>query len=136
MPFKGSPFEDLEELFNRMSREFGADLPVSSGVQVDLIDTDSEYEVVADVPGFEQEAIDVTFADGALQIRADSDVEYEDEEGEYLRRERRKRSLSRSIRVPGPVEEDSISAELSNGVLRVTLPKRSPDDSGKRIEIS
>lgn len=136
MPFKGSPFEDLEELFNRMSREFGADLPVSSGVQVDLIDTDSEYEVVADVPGFEQEAIDVTFVDGALQIRADSDVEYEDEEGEYLRRERRKRSLSRSIRVPGPVEEDSISAELSNGVLRVTLPKRSPDDSGKRIEIS
>lgn len=136
MPFKGSPFEDLEELFNRMSREFGADLPVSSGVQVDLIDTDSEYEVVADVPGFEQEAIDVTFADGALQIRADSEVEYEDEEGEYLRRERRKRSLSRSIRVPGPVEEDSISAELSNGVLRVTLPKRSPDDSGKRIEIS
>lgn len=136
MPFKGSPFEDLEELFNRMSREFGADLPVSSGVQVDLIDNESEYEVVADVPGFEKEAIDVSFADGALQIRATSDVEYEDEEGEYLRRERRKRSLSRSIRIPGPVEEDGISAELSNGVLRVTLPKRSPDDSGKQIEIS
>lgn len=135
MPFKGSPFEDLEELFDRMSREFGPDLAVSAGIRVDVIDRGEEYEVIADMPGFENDEIDVTFADGTLRIQADSTDEIEDEDGEYLRRERRERSLSRSVRIPDSIVEDEISAGLSDGVLRVTLPKRSADDSGHRIEI-
>ncbi len=135
MPFKGSPFDDLEELFDRMSREFGADLPVSSGIRVDVIDLGEEYEVVADVPGFENDDIDVSFVDGTLRIQADSSVEIEDEEGEFVRRERRNRSVSRSVRIPNPVDKDGIAAGLSDGVLRVTLPKRSTDESGHRIEI-
>lgn len=135
MPFKGSPFDDLEELFDRMSREFGGELPVSSGVRVDVIDREDEYEVVADMPGFENDDIDVTFVDGTLRIQADAAVEYEDEEGEYVRRERRKRSVSRSVRIPNPIDEDEIAAGLSDGVLRVTLPKQSSGGSGHRIEI-
>lgn len=135
MPFKGSPFEDLEELFDRMSRGFGPDLAVSAGIRVDVIDRGEEYEVIADVPGFENDDIDVTFADGTLRIQADSTIENEDEDGEYLRRERRERSLSRSVRIPDSIDEDEISAGLSDGVLRVTLPKRSTGGSGHRIEI-
>lgn len=135
MPFKGSPFEDLEELFDRMSRELGPDLAVSAGIRVDVIDRGEAYEVIADVPGYENDDIDVTFADGTLRIQADSTDEFEDEDDEYLRKERRERSLSRSIRIPDSIEEDEISAGLSDGVLRVTLPKRSADESGHRIEI-
>jgi HSP20 family protein len=135
MPFKGSPFEDLEELFDRMSREFGADLPVASGIRVDVIDRGEEFEVVADMPGFENDDIDVTFANGTLLIHADATVEVDDEEGEYVRRERRERSVSRSVRIPDPVDEDGIAAGLSDGVLRVTLPKQSTGESGHRIEI-
>lgn len=135
MPFKGSPFDDLEELFDRMSREFGGELPVSSGIRVDVIDREDEFEVVADMPGFENDDIDVTFVDGTLRIQADAAEEHADEAGEYVRRERRKRSLSRSVRIPNPIDEDGIAAGLSDGVLRVTLPKQSTGGSGHRIEI-
>ena len=53
----------------------------------------------------------------------------------YLRRERRRRTVRRRLTMPGPVEEDEVTASYDDGVLTVTLPKRADTEASKRITI-
>ena len=137
MPFRGdNPFEEIERLFDRMGREFGGSTFTAAAgtVAVDVEERDEEFVVTADVPGYVKEDIDVTLADRTLRIRAEREEETEASEADYLRRERHATSASRSVRLPGDVEEDGIRATYKNGVLTVTLPKREGGD-GQRIEV-
>jgi len=136
-----NPFEDLETAIERVSEQFedGLDLAMDEGVPVDVLDRDEEYVVVADLPGFDADDVDVTLSDGRLDItaeREESVVETgEEETARYVRRERAGRSVSRSVRLPDPVDADGVTASHSAGVLTVTLPKERADDSGHSIEV-
>ncbi|GAB6879213.1 Hsp20/alpha crystallin family protein [Halorubrum gandharaense] len=143
------PFREIEELFERMGREFeefGSDIEpaVSNDVNVDVAETDDELVVTADLPGFERDEIDVELREDALTIAAShtETVEEEEagEEGEephYHRRERRQRAVSRRIPLPAPVDAEATTAEYDNGVLTVTLPKQSPEKSdGHSIDVN
>lgn len=138
-----NPFEDIEDLFDRMTQEFetmGRQFEtefgsLDSSVAVDVVDRDDEFVVTADLPGFEKDNIDVTLADSTLRIEAERETELDEEDEDYVRRERRRASANRSVRLPEAVDEDGITATYSNGVLTVTLPKISTDDGGRQIEI-
>lgn len=139
-----NPFEEIEEMFDRMSRQFeGFDeraergLGKLSGFAVDVEDREDEYVVTADLPGYDEEEIGIELSEGTLHIGAEHEEETEtEEEGEYLQRERRKRSASRSLRLPEAVDEEGASASYRNGVLTVTLPKAEPEDESRDIPIS
>jgi HSP20 family protein len=131
-----NPLEEIERIFDRMSRELGGgdfELDIGHEVPVDVEDTGEEYVVTADLPGFEREEITVELSGTRLRVGAESDEETEEErtvgEERYLRRERHIASVSRSVRLPDPVEEDAVEATYTNGVLTVTLPKREGGDS-------
>lgn len=136
-----NPFEELEQLFERMSQqvepgEWGA--LRRDGVSVDVVDLGDELEVTVDLPGYEREDIELTLSEGTLRIEAERETEQEEREDadvRYVRRERRRESVSRSIRLPEAVEEDEATARYQNGVLTVTLPKVAPDEAGQRIDI-
>ena len=137
MPFRGDdPFSEIEQLFDRMSREFGGSpfAAAAGAVAVDVEERDDAFVVTADVPGFSKDDIDVTLADRTLRIRADREEETEESDADYLRRERRVSSAERSVTLPSAVEEEGITATYKNGVLTVTLPKQS-GDGGQRIEV-
>jgi HSP20 family protein len=131
-----NPFDELEEMFDRMSRELEAgDIGEFNAVPVDMQDHGDEYTVVADLPGYEVDEIDLTFADGDLRIDATRESEEADEDpGTYVHRER-SASASRTVRVPDPVVEDEISAAYNNGTLTVTLPKTTDEVDGHSIDI-
>lgn len=133
------PFEDLEQLFERMSRqvESGDWTKITGGsVAVDLIDTGDAFEVTADLPGYDREDIDLTLAGDTLEIEAVRSSEFEEEvDGRYLRRERQEHSVSRSVRIPEPTNDEEASASYANGVLTVTLPKVEPTEEGRQIDI-
>lgn len=145
------PFADIEELFDRMDRELeklgtgldgpALEMPGSSNVAVDVIETDEDVTVVADLPGFGGDDIDVELHDEALTVAATrEETEGEDstsEDARYHRRERRHGSISRRIPLPAAVDPDGAAATYDDGVLTVTLPKRRPDDGddGHRIDI-
>ncbi|ELZ75176.1 hsp20-type molecular chaperone [Haloferax larsenii JCM 13917] len=142
-----NPFDDFEELFERMSRQFdemgrqfdrsGMMSSVRShDMAVDITDTDTEIIVTADLPGYEKSDISLSIANRTLSIDAERELHDEHESGEYLRRERRHESARRTIRLPEMVDEESTSASYHNGVLTVTLPKldTQPDDS-RHIDI-
>jgi HSP20 family protein len=134
-----NPFDELEDMFDRMSRQLETgELGEFNAVPVDMRDHGDEYTVVADLPGYDVDDIDLTFADGDLRIdaaREPASDETEEDAGTYVHRERSE-SVSRTVRVPDPVVEDEIAASYDNGTLTVTLPKRSGSVDGHSIDIT
>ncbi|WP_435360218.1 Hsp20/alpha crystallin family protein [Haloarchaeobius sp. DFWS5] len=133
-----NPFEEIEDMFDRMGRQFDSPgMRSFESIPIDMQDHGDEYEVTADLPGYDTENIDLTFSDGRLRLEASrEDVEEEADEETYIHRERRQ-SVSRSLRVPEAVDEDGIAASYNNGTLTITLPKEEADeDEGHRIDIN
>jgi HSP20 family protein len=136
MPFgRRNPIDEIEQLLSRMGRELDTEeWPVGTGPSVDVADHGDRYVVTADLPGYEKEDIDVRLAAGALRIDADRELETAEADVDWLRRERRRESVSRRVSIPDPVDEDGITAAYNNGVLTVELPKQDAD-GGTTIDI-
>ncbi|EMA61387.1 Hsp20/alpha crystallin family protein [Halorubrum lipolyticum] len=138
-----NPFDEIEQFFGRTpfggDRAWGRDLRTTD---IDVAEYDDEFVVMADLPGYDREDIDVRAAEGRLTITAERDAEREDGEHDdadrrYLRRERRHESITRSVDLPGPVADEDASATYRHGVLTVTLPKVADDaDDDHRIDVA
>lgn len=134
-----NPLGDLEEVLDRVSRQIeegmskGTGFPVPGEIDVDVVETDEEFVVRADLPGYDVENIDLTLVDDALELEATRAREEAIEVERYVRRERMGRSVSRRIRLPEPVEEEGISASYDTGVLTVRLPREREEI--RRIDI-
>ncbi|MCO8242839.1 MULTISPECIES: Hsp20/alpha crystallin family protein [unclassified Haladaptatus] len=132
-----TPFEDMDRMFEQMrARMWGTsdlrqDLQSHShgGTHLDLKEHDGEFILVADLPGFEKEEIEVSFNDDALTVAGKHEVSGDDFS--------RARELSERVTLPKSVEKDGIEATYRNGVLEVRLPIAEKEiDDGDRIEIS
>jgi HSP20 family protein len=129
-----NPFEELEDLFDRMSRQFD-EAGRFREIAVDVAEDDDEFVVTADLPGFDREEIDLTLDGRRLGIAAERDREETASDDRFVRRERVHDERSRSLLLPGDVAAEDVSAIYTNGVLTVHLPKTTPDEAGHRIEI-
>ncbi|ELZ58190.1 MULTISPECIES: archaeal heat shock protein Hsp14 [unclassified Haloferax] len=127
-----NPFDEIEDLFDRMGRSFEeSGIGRFQDISLDVVDDDEAIEVVADLPGFEKDDLDVSVSGRRLTIAADHEESSEVDDEQYVRRERSQRSVSRTITLPAEVVRDEVTASYKNGVLTVTLPKAEPagDDS-------
>lgn len=126
-------------MLERMSKQFETGvpggLPTIGGVAVDVVDRDEEYVVTADLPGYETEDIEVTANEGRLRIEAERETGLDEESEDFIFNERHRQSVSRTVRLPEPVDEEAVSAKYTNGVLTITLPKEDVGDEGHRIDI-
>ena len=93
------------------------------GAKVDISETDSEYEISAELPGIDEKDIDLDVSEGMLTMSAEKREEREEKKKNYHLTERSYGSVRRSFRVPEGVDIDRIKADFSKGVLKVTLPK-------------
>jgi len=103
-------------------------------IQVDVRDEGDRYVVLADLPGFEAEDVDLRLSGRRLEIDAEREDTVDVEDTDYVKRERTRTSAKRSVRLPEEVDENEVSASLDEGVLTVTLPKRRSDER-QHIEI-
>ena len=88
---------------------------------VDICETEKELLIVADMPGVRADGADIELKEGVLTI--EGKVADQNQGGEPLLTEYRKGSYFRSFRVTDSVDAEKIAATMSNGVLKVTLPK-------------
>lgn len=96
---------------------------------------DTSYIVEAELPGFKMNEIEVSLLQNRLTISGRHAEQMEsNEQGEYIRRERRVGEFSRTITVPSQIDSERIEAHLDHGVLRVTLPKAQAAQP-RRIEV-
>lgn len=132
-----NPFDELEDMFDRMGRQLeSGTIGDLQAVPVDLTDEGDAYELVADLPGYDVEDIDLTYAEGNLRIEASREIESESElDGTYVHRERAE-SVERNVHVPEAVVEAEISARYDHGKLMVTLPKVADTTEGHSIDIN
>lgn len=85
---------------------------------------DRQYYIIeASVPGFRPQEIQITAQSGALTIHAARDEEKKEEKGGYVRRERYQGEMSRTVALPGAIDEGNVEATYENGVLTVRVPK-------------
>jgi HSP20 family protein len=124
-----NPFDEIEQFFKRMGREFEeSGLASLRDVSVDVSETDDTIVVTADLPGYEKEDIDISASGRELTISAQRSAADEESGDRYIRRERTRSSVERSLTLPEEVVEEEASATYNNGVLTVTLPKESADE--------
>lgn len=126
------PFRDLEELERSFfsGREIG-------GFRTDIRDTGDAFVLEADLPGVKKEDIRIDVDGDCMSITAErnSSSEEKDREGNYIRCERSYGSFSRSFDISN-VRSESITASYDNGVLKLTMPKKEPDEpKTRRLEI-
>ena len=90
---------------------------------IDIAETENDIVVTAELPGVEQENVDITIADGVLTLKGEKKEEQEVKKENYHRIERNYGSFQRSISLPAGVQSDKAKAAYKDGVLRITMPK-------------
>ncbi|HTL47556.1 MAG TPA: Hsp20/alpha crystallin family protein [Verrucomicrobiae bacterium] len=92
----------------------------------DMEEKDNLYIVKVDLPGLDKDQINITVRDGLLTIEGvrKSESESKDDKTGFYSQERSYGSFSRSLPLPGPVDDAGIKADYANGVLTIQLPKK------------
>lgn len=130
---KGSGFDDFFNTF--LGDDFFSPMLANSGsFKVDLKEDENNYTIVADLPGIKKEDISLEYENNYLVVSAKRDDTVEDKNDNYVRRERTYGEFKRSFYIDN-VDENSVDASFSDGVLRVTLPKKDKGIQKKRIDI-
>ena len=95
-------------------------------MKTDVRETDGTYELDIDLPGFKKDEINAEIRDGYLTVSAAKglDKDQSDKAGRYIRRERYAGQCSRSFYVGEGVTEQDISAKFEDGILRLSIPKK------------
>jgi len=107
---------------------------VSDTFKIDIEETDSEYRIEAELPGVKKEEIEVGMENDSLCIVVRRNEEVNKDEKNFIHRERRYGSMSRSIRLAN-VKTSDIKAKLEEGVLFISVPKETQTVSNRKIEI-
>lgn len=100
----------------------------------DIYEKDNVYHVEMDIPGFAKDEVKIECDNGYLTITAEKSNESNDEDKNYIRRERVYGSIKRSFNF-GDINEDEIKAEFNNGMLNITIPKAEVKETKKIIDI-
>lgn len=133
-PFDPDP---LEANLRQWLRPWRGDLAAAAPqIRIDLHETDEAYTVKADIPGVRKEDIDVRVEGRQVTIGAEVKQEKDErKEGRVLRSERQIGWASRSFTLASDVDEAKAQARYADGVLELTLPKRSSTPS-KRLTVA
>jgi HSP20 family protein len=148
MAHRWEPIRDLVMLQDRMNRLFedatqrrgaresgeaeseqeieGADWAPAA----DVYENEKAYVVALDLPGIDREALDISIDQDRLSIRGSRTIE----EGDERRTERPRGRFIRRFGLPATINQQGITADYKDGVLRVTLPKRQATQA-QRVEI-
>lgn len=129
----GFSFENMLDDFFAEGWPFRRSLAADT-FKIDVQDNKTEYLVEAELPGVQKNEISITLNDGRLNISVTKSENIEEQDKNYLHRERRYTSMSRSI-ILADADAAGVKAKLDNGILCVTVPKQTKPNTGVVIDI-
>lgn len=103
--------------------------------QIDVVETDTEVKVQAELPGLEEKDFEVSVSQDTLTIRGEKKQEKEEKGRNYYRAERSYGSFQRTIPLPRNVDSDKVNAEFTKGVLTISLPKVTAKEDRKKVVV-
>ena len=141
------PFRDLGGLQDRINRLFEEGLVrlrpwTSEAIEdaawspaVDIVETENDIVLRADLPGVDPKDVDIQVENGTLTLKGERKFESDVKEDDYRRVERVYGSFLRSFALPPTVDAEKVEAEYRNGVLELKLPKR-PEAKARQIKVA
>ncbi len=121
MALPTSPTNSWTQSLDFPSEQFG-----TGSNDYELYEEDDEFVLGVEMPGFDPEEISVSWRDGVLNVAAEHENETRNQRRTYHRR----------YRFPKDVDDESISAEYTNGILEIRLPiETGVPVSGTEIEV-
>lgn len=148
IPFGGrgllgrDPFLDLHREVNRLFDDSFRSMRDSGGEsggglmlnpKVDVCQTDEGWEITAELPGVDQDDIDLRLDGDMLTISGEKRDERKDDKNRFV--ERSYGSFTRSFQLPFTPDAEKVTADCERGVLTVKLPKAAEQDKSRRISI-
>jgi len=130
--FHADPFEILNSVFD-------GDYFPSLGARSPVVDVRAEkdrYVIEAELPGVSEKELKLELKDSLLTLSTEKKEENgdKDNEGAWIRRERRESYFSRSFELPEDADGSKIEATFKDGLLSVALPKK-PESSPKLVQV-
>ncbi len=117
-------------------RNFGTRMAEWMAPASDASSDEATYRITMELPGVEEKDIDLSVQDGLVTVKGEKNVEREEKGDTWFFTERQFGAFSRSFRLPPDADGDKVAAELKDGVLRVTIPKReTADPGGRKVDI-
>lgn len=136
---------DINRAFDEFWRSFDLPAPFRGGdldllgdglPRIDVRENDKEVDIEAELPGMDEDDIDVAVADGTLVIRGEKKDEHEERDQGFIRRERVFGRIERVIPLPDGLDVDHAQATFKNGVLTVAIPRTAEAQAAtKRINV-
>lgn len=124
-----SPSRDLDKFFDEDFLSISGFSPA-----VDIYQDKNNVIVETPLAGVKPEDVDIVIENDILRISGKTEEKKEIKKEDYYRRELRQGSFSRSVFLPVAVKIDGVSAESSNGMLKITIPK-AEESKKKKIAI-
>ena len=113
----------LDNFFSVPSETYRNKSNTTGLMQTDIKESDTEYEIIINLPGFKKENVKGELKDGYLVITATNAEDETDKNVKYLCRERYSGGCSRSFYVGEEITQQDIKARFENGVLTFIVPK-------------
>lgn len=96
---------------------------MTSGMAMDLRESDDAFTIETVLPGVKPEDVDISVLNDTLRVSATCSEDSDRDGEKWLVRERRYGHFERSINLPSAVRAEEASAEFEHGILKITLPK-------------
>ena len=129
-------FNELDSWFNNVSSEFPS---LVNGItswkpKFEVLNTENEYRVRAEIPGMSKKDINIEVTDNILKISGERKVTNNKLENDYS--EFLYGKFSRRFNLPDDVEENKIKASMKDGILALAIPRTEPAKPDvKKIQI-
>ena len=122
-----NPFREMDDLLSRFQRG-GVPTRTRSELEswapvVDIVESEKEYTVKAELPGVNKDDVRISLENGILTLSGERKSEHEEKDKKTHRIERSYGSYARSFVLPDDVQEEKITAESKDGVLSIHLPR-------------
>lgn len=123
----------LDDSWESMFDSFFDDLPIIKKTvpTVDIKEDENGYSMEVELPGMTEKDIEVKVEGNLLTLSSKKNEEKEEKKKDYVLKERRSYSFSRSFVLPENVDAEKISAEFKNGLLALTVPK--PEEAKPKL---
>ena len=103
---------------------------------VDLVDEGNKFVVHAEMPGVAKDNIDVALTKDGIEISAETDVETEDTEKNFVVRERVYSHIYKQLSFPEEVIPEQAESTFRNGLLEVSIPKKTIAPAPKKHKVT
>lgn len=122
---------EMNRLFDEVFRDFGpAGFGRANWPSLEVTEDDKAVRVSAELPGMDENDVDVVFDNGVLTLRGEKRSDVKDKDRHYS--EHHYGRFERAVPMPVGIDESGIKASFNRGVLSVTLPRSKTQQEGVR----